>query len=262
MVRRLCTSCAALLALCACYHHRAPPPSTTPLMATPHVIDSLWNAAMDLYQRHKWDKAGAAFDRVELELPPGDHRVLLGRLYLGDLYVRSGSYLQGVREYNRLAEEFPTDSLAPVALLDAGDAYARLWRAPDLDDTYGQTALGVYNDVINRYPGSPAASQARQRLQKLDNWFAVKEYRSASYYLKMKAYDSAILYLKDLVASHSNAAIVPDALAQLIATYRKLGYAADVTEKCAYMRRDFGTTPQYRSACGGSEPAGAEHPPG
>ncbi|MGH7583020.1 MAG: outer membrane protein assembly factor BamD [Gemmatimonadales bacterium] len=246
----------------ACFHHRAAPVvSNTPLMATPQMVDSLWNTAMDLYQRHKWDKAAAAFDRVELELPPGDHRVLTGRLYLAQLYVREGSYLQGVREYQRLVEEFPTDSVAPEALLAAGDAYAKLWRAPDLDDTYGKTAQGVYTDVTTRFPNSPAAAKARQRLQKLDNWFAIKEYKGAVYYLKMKAYESAILYLKDLVATYPNAAIVPDALKQLIATYRKLGYTTDITEKCAYMRRDWSQTPQYRSACGASTPAGAENAP-
>ena len=269
---------APLFLVTACLHHRAAPKvSLNPLTATPRMIDSLWNVGLDYYRRHKWDKAATAFDRAELELPPGDHRILQGRLYLGELYVRSGSNLQGVREYRRLVDEFPTDSLAPEALLAAGDAYFKLWRRPELDPTYGITAQSVYSELLTRYPNSPAATKARARLQELDNRFAIKEYKNAQYYLKYRAYESAILYYTSLVADHQHAAIVPKALADLITAYRKLGYTEDIRDKCAYMQKDWSTTPEYRASClqapsatankpaGGAAPkpaAGAEKPAG
>lgn len=259
-----------LLALSACLHHRAAPHlSPNPLNATPKTIDSLWNAGLDYYQRHKWDQAATAFDRAELELPPGDHRILQGRLYLGELYVRSGSNLQGVREYRRLVDEFPTDSLAPEALLLAGDAYFKLWRSPDLDPTYGLTAQSVYSEVLTRYPNAPAAKKARAQLQELDNRFALKDYKNAKFYLKYKAYESAILYYTTLVADHPHATIVPKALADLISAYRKLGYTEDIRDKCAYMQRDWSATPEYRASClqrpaaaAGKPAARAEKPAG
>lgn len=246
--------CLPLLALslvggCLFHHRITPKVSLNPLSASPKTIDSLWNAALDHYQHHKWEKAATAFDRAELELPPGDHRILQGRLYLGELYVRSGSELQGVREYRRLVDEFPTDSLAPEALLAAGDAYFKLWRNPELDPTYGLTAQSVYSEVLTRYPNSPAARRARDQLSTLDNLFATKEYKNARYYLKMRAYDSAILYYKSLVADHPHAPIVPRALADLIAAYRKLKYAADIQDMCTYMQKDWATTPEYRASC-------------
>ena len=261
----------ATLALSGCLHHRAAPHvSLNPLTATPKTIDSLWNAGLDWYRRHKWEKAATAFDRVELELPPGDHRILQGRLYLGELYVRSGSNLQGVREYRRVVDEFPTDSLAPEALLHAGDAYFKLWRNPELDPTYGLTALSVYTEVLTRYPNAPAATKARALLQDLDNRFAFKDYRNAHFYLKFKAYESAILLYKSLVADHQHATIVPTALAELITAYRKLGYVEDIHDTCTYMVRDWSATPQYKASCpatpaaaGTDKPAaGAEKPAG
>jgi outer membrane assembly lipoprotein YfiO len=239
-----------LVFLAGCLHHRVTPKvSLNPLTATPKTIDSLWNLGLEYYRRHKWEKAATAFDRAELELPPGDHRILQGRLYLGELYVRSGSNLQGVREYRRLVDEFPTDSLAPEALLAAADAYFRLWRRPELDPTYGLTAQSVYSEVLTRYPNAPAAAKARAELAELDNRFALKEYQNARYYLKFRAYDSAILYYTSLVADHPKAAIVPKALADLISAYRKLGYADDIHDKCEYMARNWSATPEYKTAC-------------
>ncbi|HEY3935161.1 MAG TPA: outer membrane protein assembly factor BamD [Gemmatimonadales bacterium] len=241
---------ASVLLLGACAHHYRPPKeSLTPLNATPKTVDSLWNSAVDLYNRHKWDKSASAFDRVELEMSPGDRRVLLGRIYLGDLYVREGSSLQAVREYRRLVDEFPTDSLAPEALFRAADAYFKLWRAPDLDPTYGITAQSVDSEVITRYPNTPAATKAQGQLRELENRFATRGYKAAAFYLRLKAYESAILYLKDLVLQYPHAAVAPDALAALIKAYRKLNYAEDLHDTCVYMQRDWGSTPQYRTSC-------------
>lgn len=239
----------ALALLAGCARHRAPVVSLTALNASPKTIDSLWTAALDLYQRHKWNKAAETFDRVELELPPGDRRALEGRLYLGELYVRSGSNLQGVREYQRLVDDYPTDSLAPEALLRAGDAYAALWRNPELDPTYGITAKSVYSEVLTRYPGTPAATRANVSIAALEDKFATKEYREAKFYIKYKANESAILYLKDLVLTYPQATVVPDALADLIDAYRKLNYQDDIRDTCTYMRTNWATTPQYLKSC-------------
>lgn len=251
------------LALTGCFHHtKAPKVSLNPLTATPQMVDSLWNEGLAYYARHKWDKAAAAFDRVELEIAPGDRRALLARMYLGELYVKEGSNLQGVREYRRLVDEFPTDSLAPEVLLRAADAYNSLWRGVELDPTYGLTAQSVYSEVLTRFPNSPAAVKARQHLEDLDNRFATKAYRAGRFYLKYRAYEAAILYFSGLVLDHPRAPIVPDALADLIAAYRKLGYAEDIRDKCTYMKKDWSETPQYKQACLTSPPAVAEKPAG
>ncbi len=240
----------ALLLSTACSHHRiAPRVSLNPLSASPHTVDSLWTAALDYYAHHKWDKSAATLDRVMLEMSPGDRRTLQGRLLLGDLYVREGSNLQAVREYRRLVDEYPSDSLAAEALLKAADAYKGLWRRSELDPTYGITAQSVYSEVLSRYASSPAAAKARAQIADLDNQFAIKEYKNANFYLKYKAYDSAILYLKDLAANYPRAAIVPTALADLIGAYRKLGYLEDVRDQCTNMARDWSATPQFRKAC-------------
>ena len=133
------------------------------------------------------------------------------------------------------ADERPDGPLAPDALLRAGDAYAELWRRPELDPTYGETARGVYQEVVSRYGGTPAAARATLRLTALTEKFAVKEYRSALFYFRFKAYDSAILMLRGVVATYPKSRVVPDALEHLVRAYQILGYQEDVKETCAYI---------------------------
>lgn len=229
-------------------------PETTPapqasLRATPAQLDSLWTAAQARMDDRDWDKAAVIYQRLMLELPRGDRRLPAARLGIGEARMGQKSYLQAVREFRRTADEYPTDSLAPHALLRAGDAYARLWRRPELDPTYGGQAMATWQELLTRYPESSVADTARQRVTGLQEWYAIKSYKAAEFYLKYKAYDSAILYLKDLVATYPRTEIVPQALAELVSAYQKLGYADDVRETCDYFRRSRPEAPLLAETC-------------
>ena len=120
---------------------------------------------------------------------------------------------------------------------------------PELDPSYGQTALATYQELLNRYANTSAAARAQKRIDDLQERFAYKEYRAALYYLKLKAYDSAVLYLKDVVATYPRASIAPDALLKLVEAYRRLGYQEDVKETCGYLRRFHPRAVRGRSPC-------------
>ena len=167
-------------------------------------------------------------DRVLLELQPGDPRIAQAHFFLGEAHYATGSHLEAAREFRKTSDDTPNDPLAADALLRVGDVYADLWRRPELDPSYGQTALATYQELVNRYPGTNAASRAQARIADLQERFAYKEYRAALYYFKLKAYDSAILYLKDVVATYPRAAIAPEALVKLVQAYQKLGYKEDM----------------------------------
>ena len=232
----------------ACSSHAVVTPPR-PLVATPAMIDSLWTEAMSLYARKKWDKATTLFERTALEMSPADPRTRLKFLYVGEIRLTQGSNLQAVREFRRLSDEYPSDSLAPHALLRAGDAYNVLWRRVELDPTYGQTALATYQELLGRYPTSSAASEGAAKIQELNNRFALKEYKTGTFYYRFKAYDSAILVFKHLVFTWPQAPVVPDALDKLIATYRHLDYVDDGREMCAYYRRHWPAAPKLEATC-------------
>ena len=205
--------------------------------AGPGEIDSLWRLAQVRVRRGKWAEAQKALDRLLLEFSPGDARIPQTHYWLGEAQLGLNSHLQAAREFRRVSDESPNDPLAAEALLRVGDVYADLWRRPELDPSYGQTALATYQELLNRYPGGSPASRAQVRITDLQERFAYKEYRSALFYYRLKAYDSAILYLKGVVANYPRAAIAPDALIKLVQAYRKLGYREDVQETCGYIRR-------------------------
>ena len=237
------------LVLTACGGGPRPQPPA-PQSLSPAAVDSLWDAAIGLFRQGEWTKAAAAFDRASVQLRVGDPRQQQARFFVAETQLARGENLQAVRGFRRVADEAVAgDSLAPDALLRAGDAYAGLWRRPELDPTYGHTALLVYREVLDRYPGTSAARRAGLRIQELNEKFAWKEYRTAKFYQRYKAYDSAILTLRNLVAEYPRTRVAPEALLMLIGTYDRLGYVEDRQETCTYMRRFHAGAEGIAAAC-------------
>jgi outer membrane protein assembly factor BamD len=217
--------------------------------ASPDQLDREWDQAILAFRHGSWKKAGDLFQKVTTESVPGDPRVAQAHFYLGEVQFARGENLDAVREFRRVSDESPNDPLAPEALLRVGDAYADLWKRPELDPTYGTTALAAYNELQSRYPGTSPAARGQNRIAALQEKLAVKQYKAAVYYLRYKAYDSAILYLKDLVATYPRASIAPEALIKLIGAYQRLGYKEDLRETCSYLLRFHAGAPGAKDAC-------------
>ena len=230
---------------------RATPTPVTRVAETASAgeVDSLWTRAQKAVRHGKWGDAVKLLDRLLLEFPPGDPRAPQAHFFLGEAQFAIGSNLEAAREFRKVSDDTPNDSLAPEALLRVGDVYADLWRRPELDPSYGQTALSTYQELLNRYPGGTPAKRAQQRIDDLQERFAIKEYKAALYYMRLKAYDSAILYLKDLVATYPRSSVAADALIHLVQAYRTLGYKEDVQETCGYIRRFHRDAPGVGRAC-------------
>jgi outer membrane protein assembly factor BamD len=234
-----------------------PPPPVETVETTRTRADSLYRAARIHLRNGKWGKAAQALDRSLLIMNYDDPRRQLGHFMMGEALLAQGNQLQAVREFRRAADEGGADSLAADALLRAGDAYLELWRRPELDPTYGETAMQTYQEVQQRYDGSLAARRAALRIQELQEMFAEKEYRTALYYYRYKAYDSAILSLRNVIATYPRARVVPDALVKLVESYEKVRYEEDLREACQYIARFFpDTSPRVSGHCP-ETPAGA-----
>ena len=126
---------------------------------------------------------------------------------------------------------------------------------PQLDATYGSNAITAYQSLLTSFPDSPFAPKAREELAKLDAWLAEKDYDTGYLYLKRKAYDSAIIYFKDVIRLHPNAPKTRDAYLRLLEAYRAIRYTEDARDLCAEMRTKYPNNRQIREECGPPPPS-------
>ena len=120
------------------------------------MVDSLWRRAEAAVRQGKWSDVEKLIERVQLEFAPGDLRATQAHYWLGEAYFARSRQLEAAREFRKASDETPNHPIAPEALLRVGDVYADLWRRPELDPTYGQTALATYQELLNRYPSTSA----------------------------------------------------------------------------------------------------------
>jgi tol-pal system protein YbgF len=120
--------------------------------------DVLYNNALRDYNGNKNDLATQEFSDYIKFYPNTD---LAGNcyFYLGEVQFRQGNYQQAAKSYDQVLQNFPTGSKAASAQLKKGFSLIELGKQED-----GVVEL---RHVIQRYPKSNEALQARERLKKL-----------------------------------------------------------------------------------------------
>src|SRR5208337_5080005 len=127
-------------------------------MAAAPPPDVLYNNALRDYNGAKNDLAIQEFSDYIKFYPNTD---LAGNcyFYLGEIQFRQGNYQQAAQNYDQVLQNFPTGSKVASAQLKKGFALIELGKQDD--------GVQELRHLIQRYPRSPEALQARERLRKL-----------------------------------------------------------------------------------------------
>src|SRR5579863_906847 len=120
--------------------------------------DVLYNNALRDYNAAKSDLAKQEFSDYVRFYPNTD---LAGNsyFYLAEIAYKQGNYQEAVNNYDQVVQNFPTGSKAPSSDLKKGLALIELGKKDD--------GIAQLRHVIQRYPRSNEALQAKDRLRKL-----------------------------------------------------------------------------------------------
>ena len=93
------------------------------------------------------------------------------------------------------------------------------------DTAYLRIAFANFQELINKYPTSPYAPDAAQRMTFIYNQFAESEMSAANWYIEREAYVAAVNRAKWVFQYYPLSESIPDAIAVLAYSYDKLGMA-------------------------------------
>jgi len=133
------------------------PGGANPAMQAPPA-DALYNDALRDFNANKNDLASQEFTQY-LQYYGNTDLAGNAQFYLGEIAYRQANFAAAVQAYNKVLDQYPGGNKAASAQLKKGYALLEL----------GQRDAGVQElrSLIGRYPKSPEALQARDRLTKL-----------------------------------------------------------------------------------------------
>lgn len=212
---------------------------------------ALFTASLREYNLKHYDNAVTGFERLTLDLSARDTLLPLSHWYLAHAHELKNEHLLAASSYARLAESFPDDSLAPPALLLAGRSYSELWRRPDLDPTYGDLAQIQFRQLASLYPDSPLRKDADSSSMDIDERKASKDYGIGMHYVRRKAFESSLIYFKDVVKDYPATKTARDALLEMVAVYRRpeLKYLPEAAETCLTLRTAYPVDARTDAVC-------------
>lgn len=210
-----------LLALGACSNKKVKNPIASVDSKQPDKI--LFDRAMDAMKSGKYDVARLTLQTL-INTYPDSEFVARAKLAVGDSWYAEGgaaALTQAENEYKDFETFFPNMPEAAEAQLKIANIHYREMEKPDRDFTHAMRAEEEYRYLIQQYPDSKLVPEAKQRLLKVQEVLAEREYRVAHFYFMREQYNAAVARYRSLIGSYPLYSGTDDALYELAQCYQR-----------------------------------------
>ncbi len=219
----------ALLILCACASDKKPGDQTP---------QELYDTAQSKFKSKEYAEAAKAYEVLEKEYPYSKFSKE-GLLQTAIAYYNQGDYEKAVAPLTRYREIYPGADNSDYALyLLAMCRYNRI-ADPRRDQDETLKAKRLLTELINRYPESEYADDAKFKLNFANNQLASKEMEVGRYYLERGQVIAAINRFKTVVKQYDTSEPVKEALYRMVEGYLILGATDEAKNAAALLGKNY-----------------------
>lgn len=168
-------------------------------------------------------------------------------------------YDLAIASTERFLAAFPADPDVDYALFLLGESHMRT--VPDVtrDQEAARSALLANQELLERFPNSQYADQARINVIAVRDQLAGQEMLVGRYYQERREYSAAINRFRVVVSDYSDTRHVEEALFRLTETYFAMGLVTEAQTAAAVLGHNFPASDWYEQAylllgAGGFEP--------
>jgi outer membrane protein assembly factor BamD len=161
-----------------------------------------------LYDRAQEDIKHGRFTEGRLSLQtlintyPDSEYLAKAKLAVADSYYKengTSNLTQAVAEYKDFITFFPFLEEAAYAQMQVGMAHYKMMEKSDRDSSQAQMAEDEFQAMLLKYPQSPLAPQAEQRLREVQEVLADGEYKIAHFYYTKQDYRASAARILEVV---------------------------------------------------------------
>ena len=241
-----------LLALAACslFHRGA---SKNPGDTLP--VDQLYNLATERLKDGNYDSAETLYERLIARFPYGAYNEQ-AQINLAYAYYKDDKPDDASSTINEFIKTYPTQKHIAYAyylrgLINfdrTGTMLQRLTQnsSSRRDQGYALQSFDDFSQLVQRFPTSLYANDARQRMIWLRNGLSQFELNIAEYYLRHKAYVASADRAEYIIEHYQRTPQVADALAVLAKSYTLLGRQELAQQTVSVLKLNYPDHPYLR----------------
>ena len=229
--------------LSACSGDDADEDSTKPAQSA----EKLYNDARDLYDNKKYKDAAKAFDEVERQKPYSEWAVN-SQVMSAYASYKVEDYPTAVSTLERFVKLYPNNESTPYAYYLIALCYYEQISDVGRDQKVTEQALAALREVVQRFPDTEYARDAKLKQDLTVDHLAGKEMQVGMYYLRHDDFVAAINRFRNVVENYQTTSHVPEALHRMVECYLKLGVEEEATRYAAVLGTNFPSSPWYRDS--------------
>ncbi|MFL6782331.1 MAG: outer membrane protein assembly factor BamD [Sphingomicrobium sp.] len=210
-------------------------------------VSTLYSLAKDRLDRGRYEEAAKIFDEVERQHP---YSVWARRAQLMSsfAYYMAQKYPDAVSSAQRFLTIHPGNKDAPYANYLIAMSYYQQIEDVTRDQKITQQASDSFNELIRRYPQSRYASDARLKLDLINDHLAGKEMEVGRFYQRAGNWLAAATRFRIVIDKYQTTSHTPEALERLVETYLALGTPAEAYKAAAVLGKNYPQDFWYRQS--------------
>jgi len=240
-IAALAVACALVLPAAGCAGNKAK--SDTAYVA--RDVNTLYTLAKKWLDQGRYADAAKAFDEVERQHP---YSVWARRAQLMSAfsYYMARQYTDAISSANRFLTIHPGNKDAPYANYLVAMSYYQQIEDVTRDQKITQSASDSFGELIRRYPESRYASDARLKLDLINDHLAGKEMEIGRFYQRQGTWLAATTRFRTVVDKYQTTSHTPEALERLVESYLALGLPVEAKKAAAVLSANYPGTKWYK----------------
>ena len=208
-------------------------------------VNTLYSLAKERADRGSYEDAAKLFDEVERQHP---YSVWARRAQLMSAfsYYMAQKYPDAVSSAQRFLTIHPGNKDAPYANYLIAMSYYQQIEDVTRDQKITSQASDSFNELIRRYPQSRYASDARLKLDLINDHLAGKEMEVGRFYQRAGNWLAAATRFREVVDKYQTTSHTPEALERLVETYLNLGMPAEAMKAAAVLGANYPGSKWYQ----------------
>ena len=210
-------------------------------------VNTLYSLAKKRLDRGDYIEAAKTFDEVERQHP---YSVWARRAQLMSAfsYYVGEKYVDAVSSAQRFLTIHPGNKDAPYAHYLVAMSYYQQIEDVTRDQRTTQQAADAFGELVRRYPQSRYASDARLKLDLINDHLAGKEMEVGRYYQRAGNWLAASTRFRTVIDKYQTTSHTPEALERLVETYLALGVPDEARKAAAVLGANYPGSKWYQRA--------------